>query len=150
MGRKKFVHVPPKPGGTVGLLDTFSSVCLFLSVGHFFFTPALLRGLGTWAVVTIAVSVSLGFLALGLYLFARRLRLQPDDGFLAITLFALGRWFGIGRVEARDFTPSADGEPTPPPSPLPETEKGGRPSAPPLRCGEGAGGRGVVPNSPES
>ena len=22
MGRKKFVHIPPKPGGTLGLLDT--------------------------------------------------------------------------------------------------------------------------------
>ena len=94
---------PPKPGGTIGLLDTLSSVCLFLSVGHFFFTPALLRGLETWAVVTSAVSVSLGFLVLGLYLFARRLRLQPDDGFLAITLFALGRWFRIGRVEAPEL-----------------------------------------------
>src|SRR5262249_44375406 len=110
MGRKKFVHVPPKPGGRIGLLDTLSSVCLFLSVGHFFFTPALLRGLPTWAVVTLAVSVSLGFLGLGLYLFARRLPLQPDDGFLAITLFALGRWFRVGRVETPELRPSTDGE----------------------------------------
>src|SRR5262249_41233580 len=41
MGRRKFVHVPPKPGGKLGLLDTLSSICLFLSVGHFFFTAGI-------------------------------------------------------------------------------------------------------------
>jgi POT family proton-dependent oligopeptide transporter len=111
MGRSKFVHVPPKPGGTVGLLDTLSSVCLFLSVGHFFFTPGLLRRLDTWAVAVVAVSVSAGFLVLGLYLFARRLKLQPDDGFLAITLFALGHCFRVARPEAPAAIPSKDGDP---------------------------------------
>src|SRR5262245_52599661 len=32
--------------------------------------------------------------------------------------------------------------PTPPPGPLPEAERGSRPCLPPLRFGEGAGGRG--------
>ena len=61
IGRRKFVHVPPRPGGTVGLLDTISSVCLFLTVGHFFFTAGLLRALETWAAVAVAVAVSAAF-----------------------------------------------------------------------------------------
>src|SRR5262249_11888974 len=34
MGRKKFVHVPAKPGGKIGVLDTLSSTALFLTIGH--------------------------------------------------------------------------------------------------------------------
>jgi POT family proton-dependent oligopeptide transporter len=85
MGRRKFVHVPPRPGGTIGLLDTLSSVCLFLAVGHLFFTKDM-----AWYVIVLA---SAGFLALGLWLFAQRQRLAPDDGFLAITLYSLRRFF---------------------------------------------------------
>ena len=97
MGRRKFVHVPPRPGGRVGLLDVLSSVSLFMTVGHFFFSPGLLRGLEPWQRTATELLLSAGFLALGLALFAWRLKLQPDDGFLAITLFALGRWFARGR-----------------------------------------------------
>src|SRR5439155_26053613 len=79
MGRWQFVHVPPKPGGRVGLLDVLSSVSLFMGVGHFFFTSGLLKGLETWQAIVVAIAVSAAFLALGLYLFAWRLRLQPDD-----------------------------------------------------------------------
>jgi POT family proton-dependent oligopeptide transporter len=100
MGRRKFVHVPPKPGGKVGLLDVLSSVSLFLTVGHFFFSPGLLHGLAAWQRTLLELLLSAGFLALGLALFAWRLKLQPDDGFLAITLFALGRWFSRGRQAA--------------------------------------------------
>ena len=38
LGRNKFVRVPPKPGGRLGLLDTFSSVFLFMTVGSLSFT----------------------------------------------------------------------------------------------------------------
>jgi POT family proton-dependent oligopeptide transporter len=93
MGRQKFVHVPPRPGGKVGLLDVLSSVCLFLTVGHFFFSPGLLHELGPWPRAAVELLLSAGFLALGLVLFAWRLKKQPDDGFLAITLFTLRRWF---------------------------------------------------------
>src|SRR4051812_34044451 len=43
-GRRKFVHVPPKPGGRIGLLDTACCVSLFLTVGHLFATPDLVKG----------------------------------------------------------------------------------------------------------
>jgi hypothetical protein len=82
MGRREFVHVPPKPGGRLGILDTVSSVCLFLSVGHLFFTAD--KG---WAVILAA---SVVFLAVGLLLFLWRQRLAPDDGFLAIMFYTLG------------------------------------------------------------
>jgi proton-dependent oligopeptide transporter, POT family len=82
LGRRKFVHVPPRPGGLLGLLDTLSSVCLFLSVGHLFFTANQ-----DWRVILAA---SVGFLAAGLLLFLWRQRLAPDDGFLAIMFHTLG------------------------------------------------------------
>lgn len=93
MGRKVFVHVPPKPGGRIGLLDTLSSICLFMALGHFFFSLPLLKDADTWLQVMGFTGLTIGFLALGLYLFASRQRLQPDDGFLAITLFTLRSWF---------------------------------------------------------
>jgi len=109
MGRRQFVHVPPKPGGRVGLLDVASSVSLFMTVGHFFFTPGLLRSLETWQAVAVSVVVSAAFLALGLYLFAWRLRLQPDDGFLAVTLFALRHYFR-GSHAAEEQAAGTDGD----------------------------------------
>jgi POT family proton-dependent oligopeptide transporter len=91
MGRKEFVHVPPQPGGKLGILDTVSSVCLFLSVGHLFFTSD-----AGWPVI---VGATVAFLAAGLILFQWRQRLAPDDGFLAIMLHTLGI--------SRDRTPQA-------------------------------------------
>lgn len=81
IGREKFVHVPPNPGGRIGFLDTLSSVSLFMVVGHFFFTAAS----PGW----IQLLASVIFLTLGLSLFRQRQILQPDDGFLAITLYSL-------------------------------------------------------------
>jgi proton-dependent oligopeptide transporter, POT family len=94
MGRHKFVHVPPKPGGKVGLLDVLSSTCLFMSVGHFFFTPAILKEQGADLATQLVVNCAMTavFLALGLMLFAKRQREHPDDGFLAITLYTLKQW----------------------------------------------------------
>ena len=107
MGRNVFIHVPPKPGGKLGLLDAASSIAFFLALGHLFFTigrpwPLLVGG------VRPAASRS------ACALFAWRQRIAPDDGFLAITLTALAAWlrrprrgfwsaartrFGAGAVE---------------------------------------------------
>jgi proton-dependent oligopeptide transporter, POT family len=88
MGRRKYVHVPPRPGGKLGLLDTISSISFFLAVGHLIITAELLTGLPLWQRVIGYLIPSVAFLALGLYLFARRQQIQADDGFLAITLYA--------------------------------------------------------------
>jgi POT family proton-dependent oligopeptide transporter len=94
MGRRQFVHVPPKPGGLLGLLDTLSSVALFLAVGHLFFTLH-----EPWFV---QFGLSVLFLVLGLALFAWRQRLAPENGFLAILFYTLGQFLaGKGRPAAR-------------------------------------------------
>lgn len=101
LGRHQFVHVPPKPGGTVGVLDTLSSIALFMSLAHFFFSPGLLAQQEPWVRYVVLTGLTLGFLALGLWLFQQRQRLEPDDGFLAITLYALGAFVrGRGRPVA--------------------------------------------------
>jgi POT family proton-dependent oligopeptide transporter len=99
MGRRKFVHVPPKPGGTIGLLDACSSTLLFLTFGHLFISPKLiaLAGLPDGAKWPIMLGISAICLAAGLWLFARRQEKQQDDGFLAIMLYA---WKNRGRPSA--------------------------------------------------
>lgn len=96
MGRRKFVHVPPKPGGSLGLLDACSSALLFLALGHLFITPALIKKLDLpdMAKWPILLGISALCLAAGLVLFSRRQEQQQDDGFLAIMLYA---WRNRGR-----------------------------------------------------
>jgi len=99
LGRRKFVHVPPGPGGKIGLLDSVSSTLIFLTVGHLFFTPDLVKhfdlpGAVRWPIL---LAVSLAFLLSGLYLFGRRQQLAQDDGFLAIVWYA---WKNRGKPAA--------------------------------------------------
>ncbi|MCA9592891.1 MAG: POT family MFS transporter [Myxococcales bacterium] len=104
-GRKKFVHVPAKPGGKVGLLDALSSTALFLSVGHLFFTGDL-----SW---WLELLLSVFFLVLGFYLFSERQKRHPDDGFLAVLVFAVKSWVARGA----DREVAAADQQTPAPSP---------------------------------
>ena len=97
LGRDKFVHVPPKPGGTLGRLDTLAGSLMFLAVGHFFITPA---DWGWW----IRGAISLVLLAAGLGVFAQRQALQQDDGFLAILWYNLSVKLGL-----RQPAPATDG-----------------------------------------
>jgi POT family proton-dependent oligopeptide transporter len=85
MGRKEFVHVPPSPGGHLGLLDTLSSSLLFMIFGSFFFTA----NQPLW----IMLVVSLGCLLAGILVFSYRQRLQRDDGFLIIISFIIREYF---------------------------------------------------------
>ena len=82
LGRHEFVHVPPRPGGKLGLLDTIAGAVMFMAIGHLFITPSewgwLVRG-----------GISTAFLVVGLLLFFSRQRTSPDDGFLAIFLYNL-------------------------------------------------------------
>lgn len=102
LGRKKFVHVPAKPGGKLGLLDTVSSACLFLAVGHLFFTKDQ-----PWWLISL---VSAAFLAAGLLLFSLRQRLAPDNGFLAIMFYTINQWF-VGQQPERDIGSDEDKQP---------------------------------------
>jgi len=99
-GRKKYVHVPPKPGGRVGVLDTLSAVSLFMSFGHLLVTAKILN----WSGPTL-VLCSIGFLVLGLVLFTVRQRVAPDDGFMAVLFYSIRQRFsGVSQVAA----PAAD------------------------------------------
>ena len=102
MGRNKFVHVPPQPGGKLGLLDAASSVAFFMALGHLFFTVGR-----PWPLV---VGLSVGCVALGALLFAWRQRIARDDGFLAVTLTALGAWLRrpVSRWRRRALPAGAD------------------------------------------
>jgi POT family proton-dependent oligopeptide transporter len=84
-GRNKFVHIPPKPGGRLGLLDTVSSICLFMTVGSLSFTTSYSA--------VVMVLISLAFLVIGLVLFGLRQRIEPDDGFLAVVFLCAAEHF---------------------------------------------------------
>ena len=89
MGRKVFVHVPPKPGGKLGLLDTLSGSLLFfgLIALPMFFYPSeeSSDSFPLWAFWTCAI----GCVAAGLIIFNIRQRMDQDDGFLAVTVYSI-------------------------------------------------------------
>jgi proton-dependent oligopeptide transporter, POT family len=96
-GRKVFVHVPPKPGGLLGLIDVASGTLLFMVIA----APMFGSGLSpAYAELGLAskLLVSLAFLATGLLVFAYRQKRAPDDGFLAV-LFYNARTKLTGREE---------------------------------------------------
>lgn len=93
MGRKVFVHVPPSPGGKLGLLDTLSSTLLFVS---FIGLPLFFTDILSPAVFTIALLTSA---AAGFAVFRYRQNLQEDDGFLAIMIQAISSLFN-GKARA--------------------------------------------------
>jgi proton-dependent oligopeptide transporter, POT family len=78
MGRHRFVHVPPSPGGMLGLLDFVAGSLMFLAVGSLFVTASL-----PWPVM---VGVSVGCLVAGIAVYRARQRRRRDEGFLAATL----------------------------------------------------------------
>ena len=87
MGRNVFVHVPPSPGGRLGFLDALASLSFFMAFGHLFLT-----GGQSWWVIALA---TLAFIALGAALFAARQRMEADDGFLPILLYAARARLGL-------------------------------------------------------
>jgi POT family proton-dependent oligopeptide transporter len=94
MGRKVFIHVPPAPGGKLGLMDTVAGVSLFMVIGWPIFfgevTSGWLPDLGI-AIASFVVFV---------LVFSARQRIEQDDGFLAITFHAVRSSFGGERGPA--------------------------------------------------
>ena len=103
LGRKRFVRVPPKPGGSLGLLDTCTTTLLLspifsLIFGYFimweeFEAPEGVSGLALiapvfghywWLLVVTGVAVVIGFV-----LFSVRQKKEADNGFLAVLLYAV-------------------------------------------------------------
>lgn len=112
MGRRRFVRVPPKPGGGLGGLDFASSVLLFSPVvaiilavfvqgGHFevgdgkgmsgaeFYWDYVTRYTAHLALTSWPYFAASGVLvAIGLVLFNLRQKKQQDAGFLAVLLYS--------------------------------------------------------------
>lgn len=87
MGRKVFVHVPPHPGGRVGLLDTLSSTLLFVGcVALPLFLWDALPGYAYWPLTIWCV-------LMGAWIFEERQAIRQDDGFLAIMLYSIESLF---------------------------------------------------------
>jgi POT family proton-dependent oligopeptide transporter len=88
MGRNVYVHVPPQPGGVLGLIDALSGLLLFMTIAAPMFGPGLVPGYAElgWP---LKLLVSVAFLVAGLLVFAARQAREPDDGFLAVLFYAL-------------------------------------------------------------
>ena len=95
MGRNYFVHVPPRPGGRLGLLDTCCSSMLFMGlIGLPMFFWDILEGRYFWPLAG-------GLTLVGLALFQWRQRIRQDDGFLALLLFSVTAWLRGDNARAR-------------------------------------------------
>lgn len=83
MGRKVFVHVPPNPGGKVGLLDSIGATLLFMG-----FIGLPLFG---WGVLSFSTNVVLtvSSILIGLWVFEERQAIEQDDGFLAVMFHSI-------------------------------------------------------------
>jgi len=96
MGRKRFVHVPPSPGGQLGLLDAFSTLLLlapifglligFFGMRHSFEADPTATFFGHFGLLILAVA---GLFALGIFLAAARQRAKPQAGFLSVLAWSL-------------------------------------------------------------
>ncbi|NQV29103.1 MAG: MFS transporter [Rhodopirellula sp.] len=78
MGRNVFVHVPPHPGGKVGLLDSIGATLLFMG-----FIGLPLFGWGALSFSTNVV-LTVSSVLIGLWVFEERQAIEQDDGFLAV------------------------------------------------------------------
>jgi len=94
-GRKRFVHVPPNPGGKIGLLDAVSTLFLlsplfallvgFFGMRHGYAADPEATFLGYYGVL---IAITFGLLAFGIWLFTVRQRLRPEPGFLAVLVWS--------------------------------------------------------------
>ncbi len=95
MGRKVFVHVPANPGGKLGLLDAATSTFLFMGlIGLPMFGMEFLST--TEFLISCAACIGAG-----LATFFYRQKLQPDDGFIAVSLYSIGAMFSGTNYVAR-------------------------------------------------
>ena len=98
MGRNVFVHVPPRPGGRLGVLDVLTGALLFMTIGAPMFGGGLVPAYAELSYGARAL-VSLAFLAAGFLSFSYRQRIAPDDSFLAVLFYSLRAKFGGSRSE---------------------------------------------------
>ncbi len=88
LGRNKYVHVPARPAGKLGVLDVLSGTFLLTPIGVFL----LWHG-----AAIVGWSIALIGMVIGFALFNYRQNLEQDDGFLAVMIYTLKRKFGFGQ-----------------------------------------------------
>lgn len=84
LGRKKFAHIPPSPGGKLGLIDSVSATAFMGAFAAIVFTLHQ-----RW---WVTVSLSALFLIPGIAVFSYRQKLKKDDGFLATNVILFRYW----------------------------------------------------------
>jgi len=104
-GRRRFVHIPARPAGLLGLLDVLSGVSLFMVFAY----PAFIAGeLETTALTDWLLIASFfgGFLGL----FSLRQKRAVDSGGFLVSLVtaAFPRLFGAKRTSPGFFSPTRD------------------------------------------
>jgi len=105
LGKNRFVHVPPKPGGQLGLLDFIASALLFAPVAAIIIGYIMGGGHGDvnkdaplsehiagifnqlWHIMWPGFFIGLGFAAVGLVIFTLRQKKQEDTGFLSVLVY---------------------------------------------------------------
>ncbi len=94
LGRRRFVHVPPSPGGRLGLFDALTAGFAFVA------GVALVVPVGPGPLVRIAAGFLAGLAAW--YIYRHRQRIQPQKGFLALSgaLLKARLWLGLSRIAA--------------------------------------------------
>lgn len=85
MGRKVFVHVPPSPGGWLGLLDLSIGTCLFAALASPLFSKVL--GFQNTAAMVVIALLILPFV------YRVRQRIQQDTGFFSVLFVSLKALF---------------------------------------------------------
>ena len=95
MGRTVFIHVPPKPGGTLGLLDVISSSLLFVGL---IALPLFFWGeLGQRVYWCATIFCVMG----GGVVFHLRQKIEQDEGLLAVLIYAFITLVRGGATSAR-------------------------------------------------
>lgn len=99
IGRDKFVHVPAKPAGKLGIYDALSSSSLFLGfIGLPMFFSDILG-------VPLMLGAMALFITIGLAVFNARQKIEQDDGFLAVTIHSVLALFSGA---TKEITAAAD------------------------------------------
>ena len=83
LGRKRFIRVPPKPGGKLGALDAISSSVLFIPVAMFLFGDAMMLSPVARILLSV-VSVAAWFA-----IFSYRQNIEADGGFFGVLIYAM-------------------------------------------------------------
>lgn len=106
VGRNRFVRVPAKPGGNLGLLDVFSSILFFTPIGVLIFAFFAGHGSSDWSEYIPYIAISIAAIIAGFILFSIRQKRAPDSGFLAVMLYSI-RARGERKAGEGFFAPAA-------------------------------------------